>query len=180
MLGKREQLQAAVKTAQQAGRTVSCGLQLTVSKSVCTVFKELTKYKVFQIATFRKQCLKDVLEDFSQGKPQNPSKPNIYLTFWLLKMILSTNFLLEPRLLTNATCKAYKLHKTKLETLELCSYKRHERKPKAVHSCSCLSFGYNNPDLINYDLLLLYLKSKFLFLHVNYKDKCSFKKKSWL
>lgn len=66
------------------------------------------------------------------------------------------------------------MHKTKLENLELCSYKRHEWKSKAVHSCSCLPFGYNKPDLTNYDLLLVFLKSKFLFLHVNYKDKCSF------
>lgn len=145
-------------------------------KTMCSIFKELTKYQVFQIAAFRKQCLKDVVECFSQGKAENLSKLNIHLTFWLLKLVLCKNFLLVSCLSTNATCKAYKLHKIKLENIELCSYKRHEWKSKALHSCSCLSFGYNKPDLTNYDLLLVVFKSKFLFLHVNYKDKCSFKK----
>lgn len=82
MLGKTEQLKAAAMTVQQAERTAACDLQLTVSKPCAlSIFKELTKYQVFQIAAFRKQRLKDILECFSQGKPENLSKPNIHLNF---------------------------------------------------------------------------------------------------
>lgn len=38
---------------------------------------------------------------------------------------------------------------------------------EAAHGYSCLSFGCNNPDLINHNSVLLFLKSKFLFLHAN-------------
>lgn len=73
-------------------------------KAMCTVFKELTKYQIFQIAVFRKQCLKDIFEDFSQGKPEHLTKPNIHLTFWLLKMVLCKNLLVSC-LSTNAIVK---------------------------------------------------------------------------